>query len=92
MIDNLVDFYLNKSSKGNDAAECIGARIRYGKINEEGCKSPAIRRFFNGAHSEFMFGPVDNKEKFINIPKKSNGVAYVIFFILLLVLFRKLKK
>ena len=32
------------------------------------------------------------KETFINIPKKSNGLMYVILFILLLVLFRKLKK
>ena len=92
MIDNLVDFYLNKSSKGNTAAECIGARIRYGKISEEGCKSPAIRRFFNGAHSEFMFGPVDNKESFINIPKKGNGLMYVILFVLAVFLFCKLKK
>ncbi len=92
MIDNLVDFYLNKSSKGNDAAECIGARIRYGKISEEGCKSPAIRRFFNGAHSEFMFGPVDNKESFINIPKKNNERVYVILFVLAVFLFCKLKK
>tara|TARA_X000000950_G_C13850192_1_gene634146 strand:- start:980 stop:1513 length:534 start_codon:yes stop_codon:yes gene_type:complete len=32
------------------------------------------------------------KETFINIPKKSNGLMYVIFFILALVLFSKLKK
>ena len=31
-------------------------------------------------------------ETFINIPKKNNGLMYVIFFILALVLFRKLKK
>ena len=31
-------------------------------------------------------------DSFINIPKKSNGLMYVIFFILALVLFRKLKK
>jgi hypothetical protein len=32
------------------------------------------------------------KEKFINIPKKSNGLMYVILIILLFVLFHKLKK
>jgi hypothetical protein len=32
------------------------------------------------------------KEKFINIPKKGNGLMYVIFFILAVFLFRKLKK
>jgi hypothetical protein len=31
-------------------------------------------------------------DSFINIPKKGNGLMYVIFFILALVLFRKLKK
>jgi hypothetical protein len=31
-------------------------------------------------------------DSFINIPKKSNGLMYVIFFILLFVLFRNLKK
>lgn len=31
-------------------------------------------------------------DSFINIPKKNNGLMYVIFFILLFVLFRKLKK
>ena len=36
--------------------------------------------------------PVKKKETFINIPKKGNGMMYVIFFILALVLFRKLKK
>jgi len=37
-------------------------------------------------------GMIGKIESFINIQKKSNGVAYVIFFILALVLFRKLKK
>jgi hypothetical protein len=32
------------------------------------------------------------KESFTNIPKKSNGLMYVIFFILAVFLFRKLKK
>ena len=32
------------------------------------------------------------KETFINIPKKNNGLMYVIFFILAVFLFRKLKK
>jgi len=32
------------------------------------------------------------KETFINIPKKGNGIVYVIFFILAVFLFRKLKK
>ena len=36
--------------------------------------------------------PVKKKETFINIPKKSNGLMYVIFFILAVFLFRKLKK
>ena len=35
---------------------------------------------------------VANKDSFTSIPKKSNGLMYVILFILLLVLFRKLKK
>jgi hypothetical protein len=134
MIDNLVDFYLNKSFKGGIAAECIAARNRYGPIEyQKSCKSPAMKRFFNGPQGEFMFGPVDRnakfyvdyractsdvdndtgkpenatlkdcmavrqywknkgKETFINIPKKSNGMMYVIFFILAMVLFLKLKK
>tara|TARA_B100000902_G_scaffold376019_1_gene406628 strand:- start:344 stop:742 length:399 start_codon:yes stop_codon:yes gene_type:complete len=132
MIDNLLNVYLNM--KGNTAAECIAARNRYGPIEyQKSCKSPAMKRFFNGPHGEFMFGPVDRnakfyvdyrgctsdvnnktgklkdavlkdcmavseywkskgKEKFIDIPKKSNGLMYVIFFILAVFLFRKLKK
>ena len=35
---------------------------------------------------------VANKDSFTSIPKKSNGLVYVIFFIIALVLFRKLKK
>ena len=37
-------------------------------------------------------GMLGKIESFINIPKKSNGLLYVILFILALVLFRKLKK
>ena len=37
-------------------------------------------------------GMIGKIESFINISKKSNGLMYVIFFILALVLFRKLKK
>ena len=37
-------------------------------------------------------GMIGKIETFINLSKKSNGVAYVIFFIIALVLFRKLKK
>ena len=36
--------------------------------------------------------PVKKKESFIDLPKKNNRLAYVIFFILALVLFLKLKK
>ena len=134
MLDNLVDFYLNQSSQGGIAAECIAARNRYGPIQyEQSCKSPAMKRFFNGKSGEYMFEPVDRnakfymnykhctsdvendtgkpenatlkdcrsvqeywkskgKESFTNIPKKSNGLMYVIFFILAVFLFRKLKK
>ena len=46
----------------------------------------------NKALQDFVDKVTANKDTFINIPKKSNGVAYVIFFILALVLFRKLKK
>jgi len=94
MIDNLVDLYLNKTTQGRSLVECIAARNRYGPIDyEKSCTSPAIKTFFNGPHGEFMFGPVDKrKETFINIPKKSNGLMYVILFILAVFLFRKLKK
>ena len=37
-------------------------------------------------------GMIGKIESFINISKKSNGLMYVIFFIIALVLFRKLKK
>ena len=38
------------------------------------------------------FFPLEEKETFINIPKKSNGLTYVIFFILAVFLFCKLRK
>ena len=38
------------------------------------------------------FFPLEEQETFIDLPKKSNGLVYVILFILLLVLFCKLKK
>ena len=46
---------------------------------------------FYAEHKGFVekLKKAQEKDSFIDIPKKSNGMMYVIFFILLLVLFRK---
>tara|TARA_Y100000389_G_C17449318_1_gene513673 strand:+ start:1018 stop:1800 length:783 start_codon:yes stop_codon:yes gene_type:complete len=84
--------FINKQNTAGDYNYGIGV---IGKDFKTVVDNSVKAEFNNIAENNHYFPLEDTeapKESFINIPKKSNGLMYVILFILAVFLFRKLKK
>ena len=96
---NYNDLYNCMALNGVEGEECKNADFKkfLDKVNENPLSFNNRVRQLQDMHLKLRDEHLELKRKcgkdtFINIPKKSNGLMYVIFFIIALVLFRKLKK
>ena len=96
---NYYDLYNCMDRYGVEGEECKNADFKkfLDKVNEDPSSFYNRVKKLQDAYLKLRDEHLElkkkcGKDRFIDLPKKSNGVAYVIFFIIALVLFRKLKK